>query len=156
MEMATVNGDNISIELNHIVFIVKIDGDIIYFTIKTPEFLDETHRRKDKKTLGAEEHKRGHSEMYGKEEEGGKQIFANAMFQPSEAQRFREKDMLEVTHIACRKEKDIIIEPEEVVFFDFEWFITGNFFQYLIDRRDTVNLGNNIERSGRVEDKSGR
>ncbi len=126
--MVAVNGDNISIKLKHIVIIVKIDGYIIHFTIKTSESFDETHRRKDKKSLRAKEHKGGHNHMDRKEEKGSKQIFGYTMFQPPETQCFGEKDMLEITHIACREEKDIIIEPKEVMFFDFDRLTVGKFF----------------------------
>ena len=91
--------------------------------------------------------------MCGKEKKGSKNIFGDTVFQPAETKGFGEKNMLQITHITGRKKKDIIIEPEEVMFFNLEWFVTGNFFEDFIDRGYAVDFGNNIEGASGIEDK---
>ena len=41
-EMSSFDIDDVPVKFDHIVFIVQIDVDLLYFTVKTPELPDET------------------------------------------------------------------------------------------------------------------
>jgi len=43
-EMPSLDIDNVPVKLDHIVLIVKIDVDFLYFTVKTSELFYETQR----------------------------------------------------------------------------------------------------------------
>jgi hypothetical protein len=145
--------DDVPVKFEHIVLIVKVDVDLLYFSVKGSEFSNETQRGEDEETGCAHQHERCHDEMDGKEEYNGKDVFEYAVFEPSETQGFGEEDMLQVPHIACGEEKKFVIQFKNMVFPGFGYLPFGKYIKYGVYFGGTVDLGNHIERAGRVEDE---
>ena len=149
--MPAVYGDDIAVELEHIVFIVEVDEDLIDLSIKTPEFLDDTQWRKDEEARRAHQHEGGHDHMNRKEEKQGKEIFGSTVPEPPKAKSFGEEDMLQISHITCRKEKQIVVDREKMVLFRSSRPLLGQSVEHFADGRDAVYFGDDIEGAGGVE-----
>jgi hypothetical protein len=75
------------------------------------------------------------------------------VFEPSETQGLREENVLKVTHVPGGKEKEFFIHFENMVFLCFWCLLFGKHIEYGIYLGSTVDLGDNIERAGRIEDE---
>ena len=154
-EMPSFDIDDVPVKLDHIVFVVKIDVDLLYFTVKTSELFYETQRSEDEETGPAHQHERGHNDMGGEKKECGKDVFEYAMSEPTEPEGLREEDMLQVSHVPCREEKKLVIHLEEVVFLCFGSLSGSELCKHCVYFGCTVDLRNNIEGARRIEDEYG-
>ncbi|BAF71942.1 hypothetical protein SUN_0985 [Sulfurovum sp. NBC37-1] len=146
---------DVTIEFDHIVVIVKVYIDLMYLTVKTPEFFDETRRSKDEETCTTHQHERCHDEMYGEEEDHGEDVFGHTVFEPAETKSLREEDMLQVTHVPGREEEKFVIHFKEVVFLCSGCFAFGEPVEYGTDLWSPVYPGDYVEGTGRVENEGG-
>ena len=54
MKVSVVDGYDIAVKLQHIVFIFKVEADLfVDLSVKASQFFDESKGRKNKKTFGA-------------------------------------------------------------------------------------------------------
>ena len=148
--------DDVPVKLDHVVVIVQVDVDLLYFTVKTSELPDETQGGEYEKTGFAHQHEGCHNEMDRKKKDHGKDVFEYPVFEPSETQSLGEENMLEVSHVPGREEKEFVIHFEEVVFPGFWCRTFCNLFEYFFYFGCTVDLGYDIEGTCRVQYEDGQ
>jgi len=133
MQVSCMNRDNITVEFEHIVFVVQIDRHFSHFPVEASKFLDDAQWGEDEKTFGAHQHEWCHNEVGRQEKNSRKNIFAYPVFEPAKAECFGEKDMLQIAHVSGRKEKDVIVESEQVVLFDPEFSLVSKLLENPVD-----------------------
>jgi len=149
-----MNIDDVSVQLQHIVCIVQVDVDLFGdFTVERSEFFNGSGRGEDEESGLTYEHERCHDEVNRQEEKDGKYVFEYTLFQVTETKGFREEDMLQVSHVSCGKEEELFIESEEMMLLYFGVFPLCEQVKYLSYLRGTVDLGDHVERAGRVENE---
>ena len=91
--------------------------------------------------------------MYWQQKEYGKHVFGHTVPEPPKPQGFGEENVLQVTHVARREEKELVIEFEDVVLLCRRRGTLGKYIEDTADGRCLVDLGDDIERACGVEDE---
>ena len=151
--MSSFDIDDVAVEFYHVVVIVQVEVDLPDFPVETSELFDETQRGKNEEPCTAHQHEWGHDDMHREKKDYGEDVFEHTMLQPSETQGFRKENMLQISHVPGREEKEFLIHFKQMVFLCSQCFSPGQLVQHRTDLRGPVYFGDHIERTGRVEDE---
>lgn len=155
VQMPSFDIDDIAVEFYHVVVVVQVYVYLMDLTVKASELFNETCRCEDEEACTAHQHKRGHDNMHREKKYNCKNIFEYTVFEPAKTKCFREEDMLKVSHIPCGEEEKLIVHLEKMMFLRSGLLSPCKFLKYSVDLWCMVYLGDNIERTGRIENEGG-